>query len=116
MGHSSLIMGPERRRRWSETTKRAVLEAAFAPGAVVIEVARQHEISTSLIYKWRQEAMAAVTAPAFAPAILLNEPAPAPATSRPEPAIVVELVGGARVSITADASPGLVAATLRALR
>jgi transposase len=114
MGHSSLIMGPERRRRWSEATKRAVLEAAFAPGAVVIEIARQHEISTSLIYKWRQEAMAAVAAPAFAPTILLDEPAPA--TSRPEPAIVVELVGGARVSINADASPGLVAATLRALR
>jgi transposase len=114
MGHSSLIMGPERRRRWSETTKRAVLEAAFAPGAVVIEVARQHEISTSLIYKWRQEAMAAVTGPAFAPAILIDEEAPA--TPRPDPAIVVEMASGARVRINANASSDLVAATLRALR
>lgn len=107
-------MGPERRRRCSETTKRAVLEAAFAPGAVVIEVARQHEISTSLIYRWRQEAMAAVTGPALAPAILIDEETPA--TPCQDPVIVVELAGGARANIKADASPGLVAATLRALR
>jgi len=39
------------------TTKHAILVAAFSPGAVVVEVARQYEISTSLIYKWRSEAM-----------------------------------------------------------
>lgn len=31
--------------------------AAFAPGAVVADVARQFEVSTSLIYKWRQQAL-----------------------------------------------------------
>ena len=58
MSHSSLITGPERRRRWHDDEKHAILVAAFSPGAVVVEVARQYEISTSLIYKWRSEAMA----------------------------------------------------------
>ena len=78
-------MGPERRRRWSEATKRAVLEEAFAPGAVVIEIARQHEISTSLIYKWRQEAMAAVAAPTQTPAPVLPPPAAETAVTAVDP-------------------------------
>jgi len=49
MSHSSLITGPERRRRWRDDEKHAIVMAAFSPGAIVVEVARQYEISTSLI-------------------------------------------------------------------
>jgi len=73
MSHSSLITGPERRRRWRDDEKHAILMAAFAPGAVVVEVARQYESSTSLIYKWRSEAMAmAARIPGdFIPAVIV---------------------------------------------
>jgi len=47
MARFEVISGPERRRRWSEDQKRALVAAAFAPGAVVAEVARR--IITSLI-------------------------------------------------------------------
>ncbi len=115
MSHSTLIMGPERRRRWSAEAKQAVLEAAFAPGAVVVEVAREFEISTSLIYKWRQEAIGMSAAPAFAPALLVEE-GPAPQPCAEQHSIVVDLAGGTRVIISADAPASLVATTLRALR
>ena len=38
MAYSTLITGPERRRRWSETEKTALVAAAFSPGAKVAEV------------------------------------------------------------------------------
>jgi transposase len=115
MSQMTLMTGPERRRRWSQHDRQRILSAAFAPGAVVADVSRQYEVATSLIYKWRREALAEIGGgSAFAPAVLVDDPAPL--TSRAEPAIVVELAGGARVSINAKASPGLVAATLRALR
>lgn len=101
MSHSTLIMGPERRRRWSAEAKRAILEAAFVPGAIVVEVAREYEISTSLVYKWRQEAMGLSAAPAFPPALLVEEGRP-PQVCAEQGSIVVELAGGTRVSISAD--------------
>ena len=57
MGYSRLMTGPERRRRWSEDQRLALVEAAFAPGSSVAEVARQADICTSLIYRWRQSLM-----------------------------------------------------------
>jgi len=74
MAQITLLTGPERRRRWSADERRRILAAAFAPGAVVADAARQFEVSTSLIYKWRQQGLAAEPAAAFAPAIMLAEP------------------------------------------
>jgi transposase len=118
MSHSSLIMGPERRRRWRGAEKHAILISAFSPGAVVVEVARQYEISTSLIYKWRAEAMAmaARTTGEFVPAVIVEDPPEVRSTVQPAPAIVVELAGGVRVTIGASAPASMVSATLRALR
>ncbi|WP_352742071.1 transposase [Mesorhizobium sp. M0676] len=53
MSHVTLLTGPERRRRWSEEDQCRILAAAFAPGATVVTVARQYDVATSLIYKWR---------------------------------------------------------------
>jgi transposase len=53
MAFATLMTGPERRRRWPEAERVRILAAAFAPGAVVTQVARENEISKRLIYKWR---------------------------------------------------------------
>jgi transposase len=50
-----VISGVERRRRWSEDQKRQIVEAAFAPGSNVSEVARRADLHNGVIYKWRQE-------------------------------------------------------------
>ena len=54
MSHLTVLTGPERRRRWGDEDKCRILAAAFAPGATVAAVARQYDVATSLIYKWRR--------------------------------------------------------------
>ena len=54
MAHVTVMTGPQRRRRWSDAERVEILEAVFAPGAVVADVASQFDVATSLIYKWRR--------------------------------------------------------------
>ncbi len=116
MAHMTLMSGPERRRRWRPDEQREILLAAFVPGAVVADVARQYEVATSLIYKWRREVLAARDGGGFVPAVVCDDAAEARVSSSCGPVIVVELPKGARVTISADTPPALVTATLRALR
>ena len=55
MAQVHVLTGPERRRRFSLEEKRRLVGAAFAPGAVVSEVARRADVCASLIYRWRRE-------------------------------------------------------------
>lgn len=91
MSHSTVITGPERRRRWRSDEKLAVVADAFSPGAVVTDVARRYEVSTSLIYKWRRQAMMAQMRASFAPAMITGEDGLAARSPEAESAIVVEL-------------------------
>jgi transposase len=119
MAFATLLTGPERRRRWVEDERRRIVAAAFAPGAVVTRVARENEVSTSLIYKWREQSRCAVGGVMFVPAVVSGEPphlAEALGQRAKASTITVEFADGARVSIGANASPALVTATPRALR
>jgi transposase len=60
MSRVEVISGPERRRRWNEEQKRAIVAEAFAPGASVSAVARRTDIGTGQIYRWRRELCDAV--------------------------------------------------------
>lgn len=113
MSQITLLTGPERRRRWRDEERLVILEEAFSPGACVSEVARRHEVSSSLIYTWRRNARTQTGDPAFVEAVMAD----AGSRSGPsgDPVIRVELAA-ARVSITGGASPVLVGAVLRALR
>jgi transposase len=46
-----VLVGPERRRRWSVEQKQEIVAAAFGPGAVVRDVARQADVAPSWIYR-----------------------------------------------------------------
>jgi transposase len=111
----TLLTGPERRRRWSDEERERILAAAFAPGAIVANISRQFEVSTSLIYKWQEQALSVRSSAAFAPAVLEAEP-PAAAAAPDTTSILVEFVNGIRLKIGSHASPELVTAALRALR
>src|SRR5258708_37900870 len=112
MSQMTLLTGPERRRRWSEDERRLILAAAFAPGAIVADISRRYEISTSLIYKWRRQTLAMESGAAFAPAIVVDEPA----SAAPEAvAITVEVGRGARGRVSAAAPGGVGKTTLPAL-
>jgi len=73
MAHVTVMTGPERRQRWSFEERRRILTAAFSPGAVVADVARQFDVVTGLVYKWRRQALAERGNAAFVPAILIDE-------------------------------------------
>ena len=116
MGRMTLITGVERRRRWSLEERAQILAAVDEPGAVVAEVARRADVSTSLVYKWLREARGVASEPGFAPVIVEQQaPTPAPASEPELGAILVELKD-ARIRIGANAQTTLIAATLKALR
>lgn|SRR5690606_18414050 len=117
--HMTVISGSERRRRWSAAEREEIVLASFAPDAVIAEVARQFDVSTSLIYKWRRDAHQPEAM--FVPAVMAEDEGPvAPVVSKDRcadsPAIRLDLAGGATVSIAATAPARLVLAVLRALR
>ena|ERR1700759_451364 len=116
MSQVTVMTGPQRRRRWTSEEQREILEASFAPDAIVASVARQYEISTSLIYKWRRELKAARSDAGFVPAMISDGPAPPGVRAGSHAAIVVELSGGRRVLIDANASALIISAALKALR
>ena len=51
-------VGVERRRRWSREEKLRIVRESLEPNAVVTDVARRNEVSPSLIYVWRRQALA----------------------------------------------------------
>jgi transposase len=59
MASVEILAGPERRRRWSVEQKQAIVAAAFRSGAVVRDVARQADVTPSLVYRWRRDLRAA---------------------------------------------------------
>jgi len=50
---AEILVGRERRRRWSADDKLEIVREAFAPGARVALVARRRDVSRSQIYQWR---------------------------------------------------------------
>lgn len=50
-----ILIGVERRRRWSDEQKQRILSEVGVDGAGVSEVARRHDISRQHIYQWRHE-------------------------------------------------------------
>lgn len=49
------ILGKERRRRWSDEKKRAIVMSVGIDGATMSEVARRHDVTRQQIYTWRGE-------------------------------------------------------------
>ena len=54
MGQEVLV-GVERRRRWSDARKLAIIEEVGIDGLSVSDVARRHDITRQHIYQWRAE-------------------------------------------------------------
>ena len=110
MSQATLLTGLERRRRWRPEEKLSILQEAFAPGAIVSEVARRREVSTALIYGWRRQAQEAMSG--FVPAQIVGQAADAGASG----CIKVVLPSGAYVEVPFDTPPGIIGAVLGSLR
>jgi transposase len=121
-----VLSGPERRRKWPDERKIAIVAETLEPGIVVSDVARRHDLSPSQLFGWlkqfRNEAQALIDAkrPMFAPAVLdatpvATLPSPAPVLSV-EPAVIEVSVGDATVRIRGAVDARTLAAVLKALR
>lgn len=80
----------ERRRRWSDGDKLAIVRETLAPGAVAQVVADRHGIGTGLLYTWRKQMLrAAMTG--FAAVEIRPEALPAPQVADDQMAPVMEM-------------------------
>jgi transposase len=50
-----LVLGVERRRRWTDETKLAILGEVGVNGWTVADVARRHDLTRQHVYQWRRE-------------------------------------------------------------
>ena len=118
-----VLTGPERRRKWPDEVKIAIVAEALVKGVVVSEVARRHDIAPSQLFGWmrrfRPEAVtASVDPPTFAPVALDLAPVMHPvATLPPERPVAIEIsVGFATVRIRGAIDTRSLAAVLKALK
>jgi transposase len=73
-----IITGVERRRRWRVEEKLRIVAECERPGACLAAVARQHDVSSGLLWNWRQQArrghLRVDLAPIFFPVQVAGEP------------------------------------------
>jgi transposase len=111
MRRVEVLSGPERRRRWSEDQKRAIVAEAFAPGASVSAVARRLDVVSGQIYRWRRELGSAGAG--FAEVVVSSPPREQLAVIAP--AVEIELGRNIRVRIPVTTPKELASAVIRAL-
>ena len=124
-----VITGALGRRRWSAEAKARIVAESLAPGVVVSEVARRHDLRPQQLFAWRHQAkQGRLALPAealsFVPVIASAEaPSPAapthgaPAETSAAPAGVIEVaLGGAVVRVPPGADAEQLVRVLRAVR
>jgi transposase len=119
-----VLTGPERRRKWPDEVKVAIVAEALAEGAVVSEVARRHDIVPSQLFGWMRRfrpearAMSTSVAPTFAPVTLDVAPVMPPVPTLPaEASAAIEIsVGIATVRVRGAVDTRTLAAVLKALK
>jgi transposase len=122
-GRVDIRTGVGRRRRWSDEAKGRILAESFAPGAVVSEVARRHEISPQHLFAWRKAARAGLltlpsdAAPLFVPVVMEERVDGAMAATTPSGSAAVSIkIGGAIVRATPGVDLAWLMDVLRAVK
>ncbi len=113
MGQVTVFSGAQRRRRWSDDEKLALVEAAIAPGASVAEVARSADLDASLIYRWRRELCGTQRKTPVAPAGFAKVSIEVDASVGMTDAVLVIEVNGATLRAPPGASVELLSTALR---
>jgi transposase len=124
-----VITGALGRRRWSAEAKARIVAESLAPGVVVSEVARRHDLRPQQLFAWRHQAkQGRLVLPAealtFVPVIASAEaPSPtasthgAPAETSAAPVGMIEVAfGQAVVRVPPGADAKLLAQVLRAVK
>ncbi len=92
----AMLVRVERRRRWSDEEKLAILKETTEPGVLMAAVARKHGIGTGQLYTWRRQLLRGAMA-GFVP-VELAQDVPSSRTAR-QGRIEIRGRGGLTVSI-----------------
>ena len=120
-GRVYIQVGPGRRRRWSDEAKGRIVAESFAPGAIVSDVARRHDISPQHLFAWRKAArggrlsLPAEAAPLFVPVVTELRGEGAMSGADRSSLITIE-IGDAVVRVARSADPAWLRDVLRAVR
>jgi transposase len=114
-----VINGALGRRRWSADAKARIVAESLAPGVVISEVARRHDLRPQQLFAWRHQArQGRLALPAeelsFVPVVTAAADAP-PASARSAGLIEVAL-GGVLVRVPPEVDGRLLAKVLRAVK
>ena len=115
MAQFTVISGVERRRRWSDDQKRALVEAAIAPGASVAAIARDADVASSSIYRWRRELCGKAVVPRGFAAVTVHSDPNSIGPRSASDMLVIE-IRGATIRVPNGTSASLLAAALRELK
>ena len=113
-----VINGALGRRRWDGDAKARIVAESLAPGVVISEVARRHDLRPQQLFAWRRQAQQGRLALpaeelAFVPVVAAAEAPPAPA----RPAGLIEIALGAMVvRVPPEVDGRLLAKVLRAVK
>lgn len=119
-----VINGVERRRRWPDELRLAIMAEALEPGAIISHVARRHDMSPSQLFGWLKKLRTVRSAPSkeaplpsevplFIPAVLETTSG---SSSVLDPGSMEITLGRAKVIIRGKVDEGMLAAVLNALK
>jgi transposase len=119
-GRVEIRVGVGRRRRWSDEEKGRIVAESLAPGAVVSEVARRHELSPQHLFSWRhlaRQGRLAVPGDDQAMFVPVVTAMPAEVTTRPAAGASITIeIAGAVVRVVPGVDPGWLRDVLRAVK
>jgi transposase len=113
-----VITGALGRRRWSAEAKARIVAESLAPGAVISEVARRHDLRPQQLFAWRHQArQGRLALPAaelsFVPVVGATDAPPADTSVAP---VIEVALGGAIVRVPPEVDGKLLAKVLRAVK
>ena len=117
-GRVEVRSGAIRRRRWTAEEKGRIVAVAVAPGAVIADVARRHDLTPQHLSNWIRAAkdgrfaLPADESVTFVPLVTSGPIAVAPSASSRERAMLIEIGVGSIVVRVANGADG---ATLEAV-
>jgi transposase len=99
-----VITSKEKRRYWTRAEKMRWILALNEPDANASDVARRADVSTSLLYRWRQQLAAAGDGPAFVPVAVSAAAAERGPSSEPRRGTMTITFSGS-VRLTIEGAP-----------
>jgi len=115
------VLGIERRRRWSDEEKIAILSEVGRNGATLTQVAQRHDVTRSQIYGWRHVLKKKGLRPRDHGTLFLPVDFPAPKEMPPEPSatscvpVELRLANGRWLRFDSTLDPAALSRLIRAI-